>query len=367
MSSLKSKLEALQRKAKERTVRTQSVEYDLETLVKKIKNDIIRLDPDYQRRHRWDNETSSRLIESLILNIPIPVVYISQDLDVDAELEEIPRYSIIDGQQRLTAIKNFFENNLTLGGLRALADLNGSSYKDLPPFLIRRLEERMIRCLRIDSSVDSQLKFDIFERLNSGSVQLEPQELRNAVYRGPFNNLIKKLALYDNFRILLQIDPHNPEKSIKVRKMEDAELVLRFFALYNGGYKEFRQDWKNFLSDKMKYFNELSEREIAGMESVFLATMDKARTLFGDSAFAKYKPVNGSLKRTSKFNRPIYEALSVGIASVLMDGETEMGKAHVESFEKLFHDTDFFESVSGTINYPQNIQKRIEAVREIFV
>jgi hypothetical protein len=100
----------------------------------------------------------------------------------------------IDGQQRLTAIVEFFNNKYSLIGLDALKELEGAYYKDLPPFLIRRLEERAIKCLRIDSTVDGQIKYDIFERLNSGSVKLEAQELRNAVSRGPFNDLIKDLS-----------------------------------------------------------------------------------------------------------------------------------------------------------------------------
>ncbi|HCB8872562.1 TPA: DUF262 domain-containing protein, partial [Escherichia coli] len=105
MTNLKHNLEELQQIAKERTVKTQTIEYDLETLVKKIKKNVIKLNPEYQRNHRWNDDTSSRLIESLILNIPIPFIYISQDVDVDDEIDsESSRFSVIDGQQRLTAI-----------------------------------------------------------------------------------------------------------------------------------------------------------------------------------------------------------------------------------------------------------------------
>ena len=236
--SLKSSLESIQRIARERTVKTQDVEYDLETLVARIGKGTIKLDPDYQRRHRWPIETSSRLIESLILNIPIPVIFLSQDIDVDEETEgTVSRYTVIDGQQRLTAIHDFLRNGYALSGLETLTDLNGSFYRDLPPFLLRRLEERTIKCLRIDSTVDEQVKFDIFERLNTGSVKLESQELRNATVRGPFNDCIKELAEYPAFRRLIQVDPQNPADSRKVRKMEDVELVLRFFALKAGRYK----------------------------------------------------------------------------------------------------------------------------------
>ena len=131
--SLKSQLDLIQQKARERTVKTQNVEYDLFSLKRLISKNSIKLDPDYQRRHRWPIETSSRLIESLILNIPIPVIFISQDIDVDDEIEDaVSRYTVIDGQQRLTAIYNFLNGDYALVGLEALPELDGMFYKDLP-------------------------------------------------------------------------------------------------------------------------------------------------------------------------------------------------------------------------------------------
>ena len=245
-SNLKDNLEKLQIVAKERTVKTQNIEYDLETLVKKIKKGIIKLNPDYQRNHRWNDSESSRLMESLILNIPIPTVYLSQDVDVDEEVDDdVARYSVIDGQQRLTAIYGFMTNAYKLEGLEVLELLNGSYYKDLPPFLIRRLEERTIKCLRIDSTVDPQVKFDIFERLNSGAVQLESQELRNAIYRGKFNDIIKELAKNEDFRKLLGIDLKNPEENNKVKKMQDVEYVLRFYSYIDGEGENMKKSFKD--------------------------------------------------------------------------------------------------------------------------
>jgi uncharacterized protein with ParB-like and HNH nuclease domain len=126
VTNLKFSLDTIQQKARERTVKTQNVEYDLETLIKRIDQKTIKLDPDYQRRHRWSAETSSRLIESIILNIPIPVVFISQDVDVDEEATDSARYTVIDGQQRLTAIFEFMKNKLPLEGLETLSELNGA-------------------------------------------------------------------------------------------------------------------------------------------------------------------------------------------------------------------------------------------------
>ena len=364
--TLKTKLEDLQQKARERTVKTQNIEYDLETLVKKIKSGVIKLDPEYQRRHRWTDETSSGLIESLILNIPIPLIYISQDVDVDQEVaSEMARYSVIDGQQRLTAINRYLLGQFPLIGLTVLSNLNGSYYKDLPPFLIRRLEERTLRCLRIDSTVDAQVKYDIFERLNSGSVRLEPQELRNAVSRGEFNKLIKELAQTPSFRKLLQIDNDDPKSNKKVQKMEDVELVLRFFALANDNYKKMKKGFKQFLSDEMDRMNKLNKVQLAQLRQEFLVTMGLILEKLGPQAFAKYKADGDKLKMMSRFNASVYDALSAAVHDGIKFGEPELPGGFEKKFRNLFRDQKFFASVEGSVNDFAKIDTRIKAVKGI--
>ena len=367
ITTLKQNLSDLQQKARERTVKTQNIEYDLETLVKKIKRGTIKLDPDYQRRHRWTTETSSRLIESLILNIPVPLIYLSQDVDIDIETgDEESRYSVIDGQQRLTAIIKFFNNEFSLTGLDALTELEGTYYKDLPPFLIRRLEERTIKCLRIDSTVDDQVKYDIFERLNSGSVKLEAQELRNAVSRGPFNDLLKELAEDINFRILLQIDPSNPEGNGKVRKMEDVELVLRFFALNNYNDQSLRKGFKQFLTDEMDKFNQLGKSELSEMKQTFLITMRTIREAFGNKAFAKYRYENNVFSKMSNFNAAVFDALAVSISMSIDTTDPQIAPDKVNDFRDLFKQQTFFDAVSVSTGDREKIVARIEAAKQVF-
>jgi hypothetical protein len=357
---LKENLDILQRKAKERTVKTQNIEYDLETLVKKIGNEVIQLNPDYQRNHRWSDDVSSRLIESLILNIPIPLVYISQDIDVDADDEEgVARYSVIDGQQRLTAIFNFFKNEYPLSGLDVLRELNGSYYRDLPPFLIRRLEERTIKCLRIDSTVDSQVKYDIFERLNSGAVKLEAQELRNATRRGPFKDLLKQLSKNEDFIAIAQLDP----EGARVRKMEDEELVLRFFALcFENGYEKYRGGFRDFLTYKMDEFNTLSPEKLKGLSALFQTTMQKIRSSFGDFPFSKFRFEDGQYSEMSKFNAAVFDAVVVAFASLTPEKESSCS---YEVFKELFRDSVFFNAVEGSVNDVSKLNQRIALACEV--
>jgi len=367
--TLKINLDSLQNKAKERTVKTQSIEYDLETLVKKIQKNVIKLDPDYQRRHRWNNITSSRLIESLILNIPIPIVYLSYDIDVDTN-EEGARYSVIDGQQRLTAIVKFFENKFTLEGLDILEDLEGCFYKDLPPFLLRRLEERTIKCLRIDSTVDPQVKYDIFERLNSGSIKLESHELRNAVLRGPFNNKCKDLAKDEIFRKLLQIPPEEADENSKVKRMEDVELVLRFFALIDDKYKLYKKtkekQFKDFLSEELEERNKLSPDQIEKNANFFKNTIKCIYDKFGELAFAKYKFDGNDLVKQSNFNAAVYDALVVAVASEVDVTKPNITNKQKDAFLNLFKDSTFHESVSGSILDSSKLVSRIDKARELF-
>ena len=360
--NLKTNLELIQQKAKERTVKTQTIEYDLETMVKKIEKGIIKLNPEYQRNHRWTNEASSRLIESLILNIPIPIIYISQDVDVDEEIEDdIPRYSVIDGQQRLTSIYNFFKNIYPLEGLETLDGLNNMFYKDLPPFLIRRLEERTIKSLRIDSTVDEQVKYDIFERLNSGSVKLEPQELRNATCRGEFKNLIKELSKNIIFRKMAQLSDDSP----RVKKMEDQELVLRLFAFsHNLGYTEYSGGVKNFLTKKMKEFNELKTSEIETLKSNFLKTIDLINSKFGDTPFAKYKVIDSTnYKLMSNFNVAVYDSIVVPFYQLSVNDKPT--NINYDSFRVLFNDSDFFLSVEGSTNDVKKLKGRVNKGLEV--
>ncbi len=357
MSTLNDKLSNLQQKAKERTVKTITIEYDLETLVKKIKKNVIMLNPEYQRNHRWDDKTSSRLIESLILNIPVPVIYISQDVDVDSEVDDgVPRYSVIDGQQRLTAIYNYISNKFRLVGLETLEELNGSLYQELPPFLTRRLEERTIKCLRIDSTIDSQVKYDIFERLNSGSVVLTAQELRNATYRGRFNKLLKRLAANKEFKELTGL--RNP-KNVKVKQMFDRELVLRFFALtYKDGFKDYKGGFKKFLDGKMELFSDLSEESINEFESIFNLTFSLIKTTFGDTPFSKYRyESEKGWVHMSNFNLAVFDSAVVPFYKIAL--KKDLPLIRYDDFKELFKDNEYFQSIEGSTNDIKKLKTRV--------
>jgi Protein of unknown function DUF262 len=353
----------LQKKSRERTVRTQNIEYDISTLIKRIDDGVIKLDPDYQRNHRWSYEKSSKLIESLILNIPIPVIYISYDVDLDDPTEN-ERYSVIDGQQRLRAITGFLSDEYKIEGLETLNEINGLDYNNMPDFLKRRLAARTVRVLQIDSTIDEQIKYDIFERLNIGSVKLEPQELRNATIRGIANETLKELSYDENFSLLLQIDQKLRFENKRVKKMEDRELVLRFIAFSMGIEDIDSRNLTSILNERMKDINNLSTEEIETIRFQFKEVMRIVKLEFGDTAYAKLKFTSTGKQYASRFNVAVYDALSQAVLFYLKTGRTEYTLEQKKGYERLFLDREFNTSISEGTNLKSRIHFRIEAVKE---
>jgi len=168
-----------------RNIRTQSSERTIKNLCERIEKGRINLEADFQREYVWknNNKLKSRLIESVILEVPIPTIYTAE--------EEDGREVVIDGQQRLLTFRDFLQNKFRLTGLSILDELNYKDYKSLGEILQIRIDDFPLRIVKILKDSDQSVKFDIFERLNRGSVQLNDQELRNCIFRGTFNNFLK--------------------------------------------------------------------------------------------------------------------------------------------------------------------------------
>jgi Protein of unknown function DUF262 len=233
--SSREQAEALDLSADERKLVTQPYDLGVKSISRDIEQGRISLSIEYQRKYVWDSGKASRLIESLLLNVPIPVCYFAEDQNGD--------YEVIDGLQRLTTIKNYLDGTLALSGLSVLSELDGKKFKDLAPRDQRRLENRTIRCIVITEDSNPDIKFDVFERLNTGAAMLTAQELRNSVYRGPFNDALKDLAGQDYFTELLGTSSN--------KRMDFEELILRFFALTDK-LEGYRPPLRQFLNEYMR-------------------------------------------------------------------------------------------------------------------
>ncbi|MGO1629169.1 MAG: DUF262 domain-containing protein, partial [Microbacterium sp.] len=237
------------------------------------------LDIAYQRKYLWDLGKASRLIESLLLNVPIPVCYFAEDED--------GVYEVIDGLQRLTAIRKFLVGDFAMTGASVLAEMNGSKFADLTPKEQRRLEGRTIRCIVITSDSHPDIKFDVFERLNTGAMSLTAQELRNLVYRGPFNDSLKELIEEPAFTHLLG--------GLTNKRMGHEELVLRYFAVRTG-IETYQPPLRQLLNSKMRTHRKAGATEAERAD--FLRVCEVVQQVFGNRPFQareSQNPVNKAL------------------------------------------------------------------------
>lgn len=218
-----------------RPVTSQSSDWTISALRDKLDRGLLLLQPKFQCEYVWSlcPELPSRLIESLLLEIPIPPIYFGKDADGHLEM--------IDGQQRLTTLINFVSNKFPLRKLNRMASLNHKFFKDLSTPMQEKILDTPIRSIVIDAAKNSDLRYEVFERLNRGSMVLNEQELRNCVYRGPFNDLLAELEEDVAWRKVEGGD--TPDSRFKER-----EIILRFFA--------FGDRWQHYTGNLKRFLNE---------------------------------------------------------------------------------------------------------------
>jgi hypothetical protein len=340
----------IENQPKERRVYTDKPDRSIFELYRQYQKGNLELRPEFQRLQVWDNAKSSRLIESVLLEIPIPVIYLSEESD--------SKYLVIDGQQRLSAFIKFLENNLRLSGLTILTELNGKRFQDIPKILQDKFENATIRIIEIRKESNPEVKFEIFERLNTGSVQLNAQELRNCIYRGKYNELLKELAEDKDFQFLLGLkEPHS--------RMKDRELILRFFAFYHNTHLKYTPPMKQFLNKEMEKYRNLNDTEKRDLIRIFKKSVRLSKAVFGEKAFRRFVP--GSSKdpngywETRKINKGLFDILMFGFT---MYEENQIVPNSDQIREKLVwlmtHDLEFIDTISVTTDRKDKIHTRFD-------
>lgn len=252
----------------------------------------------------WDATRSSRLIESVLLGVPLPIIYLAEEPEGNE--------SVIDGQQRLTSFFEFLDGTLKLSGLRVRETLNGMKFPELPKEAQSIIKKTSLRAITIKRESDKDLKFEIFERLNSGSVALNDQELRNCIYRGPYLKLLKELSEDPDFRKLLNFS--GPDK-----RMRDVEMVLRFAAFYRTTYLNYSPPMKSFMSNEMEKNQHLSTAEQTAIREAFKKSCQLVFSLLGQHAFKRFYRGTGDNSNgrwePKKINSSLYDILMFGFTA----------------------------------------------------
>ena len=350
--------EALVLEPQQKRVLTQSRDESVDALVSRIRKGRLILQPEFQRDFVWSRSKSSLLIESILMQIPLPVIYV-------AELPD-GTWEVVDGQQRLTTIRSFidgrFPNGETarLGQLRVRSDLRGKTFQDLPPEDQVAIEDYTLRVILIQKEANPDLKFEVFERLNSGADKLNDMELRNCIYRGSYNDMLKELSEHD---LLLKIRADTTPDA----RMQDRQLILRFFAMWRNTHLRYRGPMKQFMNHEMQEHRHATPEKIAEMKRVFSEAMQCAWDVFGAHAFRRYSPGDattpqGRWETSGKLNVALWDTILYVFSYYERRQILPIADALREEFlDLLTNDATFVDYIGRTTDKPDRIRYRAEA------
>lgn len=328
----------------------------ISNIVERLKYQEIILDPDFQRnKNLWDEKKQSRLIESLLIKIPLPTFY----LDVVEE----DKYVVVDGVQRLCAINNFMAKEkddptlLHLCGLEYLQDFDGRTFYELPVNLQRRLKEALIQTYIIKAGTPDKVRNSIFERINTGGLVLQPAEIKNSVYRGRASSFVKSLAETQEF-----VKATNGK--VKSERMLDREFVNRFLAFFLLDMDTYHENLEDYLNDVLILLKNDLTIDLNGVKESFLQAMELSYKLFGKYAFRK-KLESGKFGR---INKPLFEAVSVELAK-MDEKEAVILLTHKEEFLKeyysLFDDDRFVRVITSGTASLESVNYRHEKIKNL--
>lgn len=325
----------------QRRLVSQKMDLYIPSLKDMIKNKVIDLDPAFQRRDRWNTIQQSKLIESIIMAVPIPPIFLAE--------EEYNTYSVMDGKQRLTAIYMYLTDQFALSGLKYWKELNKKKFSQLNKTVQNGIDRRYISAVVLLNESDLDIKFDVFERINTGGQNLTPQEVRNCMYRGRFNDLLIELSENENFKKCLGL-PDNLDKLKKIRiyqRMDDIQLVLRFFLLQN--YEEVTGNLKTSMNNYMekRKKDSVKDNELAAYRTLFTETIDKVYNVYEYKSFRTWDPSKNDWRSISA---PLYDAVMYSFSKVSRDSIRGNEERIINGTKLLFEDEDFVESIRKGTN-----------------
>lgn len=322
-------------------------------VVKRILADRYQLNPDFQRDFVWPLKKQSRLIESCLMRIPLPVFYVAEGRD--------GRIIVVDGVQRLTTFIRFVENEFSLTGLGGGesskdSPLAGKRFRDLPISLQERIEDTQITLYILDEKAPERARLDIFERVNSGE-PLTRQQMRNSLYNGPGTAWLRDASKMDVFISATG-------GSLQPKTMRDREAINRFCAFYLLGVQEYRGDMDGFLADCLISMNNKNEEELNDLSNRFKYSMQANKLFFGNHAFRKSLVHYGKYVRRSVLNMSFFDVCSVIFAEIQKVEVKEMSEEIKRSFQTLLENDEFVHSITYSTNSTRQVKKRFQIARE---
>ena len=334
-------------------IRIRTVPLLVSQLISRIEHGEIDLAPDFQRMSGiWNDKQKSRLVESLLLRIPIPVFYVAADNE--------DNWSVVDGIQRMTTLNDYVTGKFALGNLQYLASFNGCKYEGLPRPMQRRIDETSLVVNVIEPGTPPEVMFNVFLRINTGGLTLNGQEIRHALHPGPVREYLKDLA---ESQALLEAT----DNSIGRGRMLDRECVLRFLAFHIEAWEKFKDNsLDDYLGNTMDKLNEMSHSERQAIAEQFENAMRAAYRIFGDDAFRKR---NNMEDRRSPVSKALFETWSVQLArcspkevSSLVRRKKRVRRAFIDLMNS---NSEFDRAISYSTSTPARVRLRFRAIKEL--
>ncbi len=325
----------------------------LDNIIKRIRESEIDMAPDFQRKgDLWTPDKQSRLIESMLIKLPLPAFYFDGTED--------EKWLVVDGLQRLSAIKNFVvDQSLRLQGLEFLEAVNGKTFSELPRNYRRMIEETEIVAYIINPGTPTDVKFNIFKRINTGGLVLEPQEIRHALNQGVPSKFVAQLAQLESFKDATQ-------NVISPDRMLDREFVTRFLAFYLNGPQGYRPDLDTFMTTSMGLLKTKTNEELNVIMKAFDNAMKLSKIIFDKWAFRKVYSTN---ERRKPINKALFEVWSVELANLTIDEQTLARRHKIAIFNMFINlmnsDDTFVAAITSATGDRGRVNYRYNRIHEI--
>lgn len=310
----------------------------------------IELNTSFQRHGElWDKTRQSRLIESMLLRIPLPTFYFDGSDD--------NYWLIVDGLQRLNAMKAFIiDQSLKLTNLEYFSEFTGLTFSELPKNMMRRLEETQIIANVIQPGTPDEVKFTIFKRINTGGFYLNAQEIRHAIFHGVPADFVEKLSNLPSFQYF----------HINQKRMLDQELVTRFIAFYILKPENYRERMDDFLESAMSYLRNADKEYLNCICQNFDKAMQGARFLFGNKAF-KRMPLTGEENGINRINKAMFDVWSVQLSRLEKENIKKVGDSttFAQKYDELLRNEEFINAVSQGTAHKESVKIRFSLVEQM--
>ena len=317
----------------------------VQDVIRRIDQGNYVMDPDFQRDFIWSKDKQSKLIESVIMRIPLPVFYMAENDD--------GRIVVVDGLQRLSTFRQFVKDELRLH-LPDRTELNGKRFSDLPSKLQNRVDDCNLIFYTIDSKVPERARLDIFDRVNSGEA-LSRQQMRNSLFMGQATRFLKDEAASDVFLAATG-------RSLNTKTMRDREFINRFCAFQLLHLDEYRGDMDDFLAKCLKKMNRMEESLLSQLSSEFHRGLTNNLALFDRHAFRKHEP---GQERRGILNASLWDVMSTGLSHYTEEQVEAVATPLCEAIYLLFEVEEFNTAITYGPNDSKKVRIRFVMTQEI--